>query len=123
MWVSSECDLYWVSTTMCRYREFTRFDRAKSTNRYVPPNGTDGLARAAVGASGACPHLPQGRWQVLSALTYVQHRVHAAASHRPFVQQSDYGGVMRIDILSREYPPHVYGGAGVHLSLIHISEP
>src|SRR5664279_4077644 len=48
MWVSSECDLYWVSTTMCRYREFTRFDRAKSTNRYVPPNGTDGLARAAV---------------------------------------------------------------------------
>ncbi|PKQ14792.1 MAG: glycogen synthase, partial [Actinobacteria bacterium HGW-Actinobacteria-8] len=23
---------------------------------------------------------------------------------------------MRIDILSREYPPHVYGGAGVHVN-------
>lgn len=30
--------------------------------------------------------------------------------------RSDYGGSMRIDILSREYPPHVYGGAGVHVN-------
>ena len=30
--------------------------------------------------------------------------------------ESDYGRSMRVDILSREYPPHVYGGAGVHVS-------
>lgn len=23
---------------------------------------------------------------------------------------------MRIDLLTREYPPHVYGGAGVHVT-------
>ena len=23
---------------------------------------------------------------------------------------------MRVDLLSREYPPHVYGGAGVHVT-------
>src|SRR6187399_3619533 len=28
---------------------------------------------------------------------------------------------MRIDILTREYPPHVYGGAGVHVDqLAHV---
>src|SRR5690554_2564782 len=29
---------------------------------------------------------------------------------------SGEGGAMRVDMLTREYPPHVYGGAGVHVA-------
>jgi len=39
-----------------------------------------------------------------------------AAREGPRHGESDYGRSMRVDILSREYPPHVYGGAGVHVS-------
>ena len=28
---------------------------------------------------------------------------------------SDYGSPVRIGLLTREYPPEVYGGAGVHV--------
>src|ERR1039457_4961068 len=40
--------LYWVSTQTRRMPALTRLDRAKSTSRYRPPNGTAGLARSAV---------------------------------------------------------------------------
>ena len=45
MWSFSERGLYWVSTTMLSMPEFTQFDSVKSMIRYLPPNGTAGLAR------------------------------------------------------------------------------
>ena len=36
--------------------------------------------------------------------------VSQATPHRASVHD------VRVDILSKEYPPHIYGGAGVHVS-------
>ena len=45
MWSISERGLYWVRTSTRSIPEFTQLDRAKSMIRYLPPNGTAGLAR------------------------------------------------------------------------------
>ncbi len=45
MWSLSERGLYWVSTTTFETSEFTQFESVKSMIRYLPPNGTAGLAR------------------------------------------------------------------------------
>src|ERR1700733_12521721 len=39
-------------------RPLTRLDRAKSTSRYRPPNGTAGLARSAVSGASRLPAPP-----------------------------------------------------------------
>ena len=46
MWSLSERGLYWVSTTTSSMSELTQFDSVKSMIRYLPPNGTAGLARS-----------------------------------------------------------------------------
>src|SRR5580693_10563031 len=50
--------LYWVSTQIRRRPALTRLDRAKSTSRYRPPNGTAGLARSAVSGASRLPAPP-----------------------------------------------------------------
>ena len=45
MWSFSERGLYWVRTTTLSMPELTQFDSVKSMIRYLPPNGTAGLAR------------------------------------------------------------------------------
>src|ERR1017187_7261999 len=50
--------LYWVSTQTRRMPALTRLDRAKSTSRYRPPNGTAGLARSAVSGARRLPAPP-----------------------------------------------------------------
>src|SRR3954453_11938062 len=45
MWSLSDRGLYWVSTTTLSIPELTQFDSVKSMIRYLPPNGTAGLAR------------------------------------------------------------------------------
>src|SRR5678815_5611385 len=45
MWSFSERGLYWVRTRTSSTSELTQFDRVKSMIRYLPPNGTAGLAR------------------------------------------------------------------------------
>src|SRR5450755_1582981 len=45
MWSLSERGLYWVRTTTLSIPEFTQLLRVKSMIRYLPPNGTAGLAR------------------------------------------------------------------------------
>ena len=46
MWSFSERGLYWVRTTTSSMSELTQFDSVKSMIRYLPPNGTAGLARS-----------------------------------------------------------------------------
>ena len=45
MWSLSERGLYCVRTITFVMSEFTQLDRVKSMMRYLPPNGTAGLAR------------------------------------------------------------------------------
>src|SRR4051794_24836338 len=45
MWSLSDRGLYWVRTNTSSMCELTQFDRGKSMIRYLPPNGTAGLAR------------------------------------------------------------------------------
>src|SRR3982750_1534510 len=52
------CDLYWVSTTILRYRALTRLLSAKSPSRYTPPYGTAGFARSAVRGMSRLPSPP-----------------------------------------------------------------
>src|SRR3954471_2505631 len=69
--------------------------------RYIPPNGTAGLARSAVRGMSRLPSPP--------ASTIPSTLVATAAT---------YPRVVRIDLLTREYPPEVYGGAGVHVEFL-----
>ena len=55
---SSECDLYWVSTTIWRSPELIRLEIAKSMSRCWPPNGTAGFARSSVRGMSRLPSPP-----------------------------------------------------------------
>src|SRR5215213_7680841 len=55
---SSECDLYWVRTAICRMPALARLERTKSIRHAVPPNGTAGLARSAVNGISRFPSPP-----------------------------------------------------------------
>jgi len=46
MWSLSDRGLYWVRTTTSSMSELTQFESVKSMIRYLPPNGTAGLARS-----------------------------------------------------------------------------
>ena len=46
MWSFRERGLYWVRTTTLSMSELTQLERVKSMMRYLPPNGTAGLARS-----------------------------------------------------------------------------
>src|SRR6188472_192658 len=46
MWSLRERGLYWVRTTTSSMSELTQFESVKSMIRYLPPNGTAGLARS-----------------------------------------------------------------------------
>src|ERR1700682_5503202 len=58
MWRSRLWLLYCVRTTILKKPAFTRLDRAKTIRRYVPPNGTAGLARSAVSGNNRLPSPP-----------------------------------------------------------------
>ena len=58
MWRSRLWLLYWVSTAIRSTPALTRFDNAKSINRYSPPNGTAGLARSRVSGERRLPSPP-----------------------------------------------------------------
>ena len=47
---------------------------------------------------------------------WVRSRASVSAGE-PVVRAGDEGmGAVRVDLLTREYPPHIYGGAGVHVA-------
>jgi len=58
MWRSREKDLYWVSTATRRMPELRQLERVKSMIRYLPPNGTAGLARSRVRGHRRLPSPP-----------------------------------------------------------------
>src|SRR3954454_16174963 len=80
----------------------------------MPANGTAGLARSAVSGISRFPSPP--------ARTMVRTRLRVLGLMRSHVShvgcRGDRGSVraMRVDILTKEYPPAVYGGAGVHVA-------
>src|SRR3984957_6129510 len=76
--------LYWVSTAIRRIPALTRLDSAKSTSRYMPPNGTAGLARSAVSGASRLPAppastMPRTRLSAIShpsrAICFFQHAI------------------------------------------------
>src|SRR5229473_125563 len=54
----SECGRYWVNSMMSNSPELTQFDSTKSMMRYLPANGTAGLARLAVSTPRREPSPP-----------------------------------------------------------------
>src|SRR5437867_10133499 len=58
MWRSRLWLLYWVRTAILRTPALTRLERQKSISRYVPPNGTAGLARSSVRGISRLPSPP-----------------------------------------------------------------
>src|SRR5580693_3759252 len=76
--------LYWVSTAIRKIPALTRLDSAKSTSRYMPPNGTAGLARSAVSGASRLPAppastMPRTRLSAIShpsrACRFFQHAI------------------------------------------------
>src|SRR5674476_966339 len=84
----------------------------------MPPKGTAGLARSAVSGSSRLPSPPASTIaktlgepvRLAMDCSLLPGRPRAYARRRTSVHE------MRVDILSKEYPPQVYGGAGVHVS-------
>ncbi len=102
------CDLYWVRTTIFCRPEFTRFDSAKSMRRKFPPNGTAGFARSAVSGMSRLPSPPASTMPKIF-FGAMPLTVGVSTGNRYYVDP------VRVDVLTREYPPEVYGGAGVHV--------
>src|SRR3954452_6279005 len=96
--------------------------------RYIPPNGTAGLARSAVNGISRLPSPPARTIASTSVATNAETSSHprrqpgAIGGVRPFcrfvTQDASVDApppatddAVRIDLLTREYPPEVYGGA------------
>src|SRR5688500_14538759 len=75
----------------------------------MPANGTAGLARSAVNGISRFPSPP--------ART-IARTLRLGSRLMPPKLATGGGSVdhMRVDVLSKEYPPEVYGGAGVHVA-------
>src|ERR1700733_15792452 len=67
--------LYWVSTAIRNIPALTRLDSAKSTSRYMPPNGTAGLARSAVSGASRLPSPPASTIAKTSVISTTERRV------------------------------------------------
>jgi hypothetical protein len=57
----SEVGRYWVRMPTSKMPELTQLDRAKSMMRYLPPNGTAGLARFSDSRHRRAPMPPASR--------------------------------------------------------------
>ena len=68
MWSLSDRGLYWVRTTTLSMPEFTQLDSVKSMIRYLPPNGTAGLARTEDRIDSRSPS-PPARMTAMTGLT------------------------------------------------------
>jgi hypothetical protein len=81
----SECDLYCGNTRTRRRPECKQFDKAKSTIRYRPPNGTAGLARSDVRGCSREPTPPaKTKVTVWSSIPLSRASDAAVASQRPW---------------------------------------
>src|ERR1044071_5308495 len=72
----------------------------------MPPKGTAGLARSAVRGIRRLPSPPASTID----------RTRAGMVRTVPLRCHDHA--MRVDLLTREYPPEVYGGAGVHVEYL-----
>ena len=76
--------------------------------RKFPPNGTAGFARSAVSGMSRLPS-PPARTMPKTFFGAMGFTV-GVRSGNPLRES------VRVDLLTREYPPEVYGGAGVHVA-------
>ena len=74
MCLSSEWDLYCVSTAIFRMLPFTRLESTKSIRRYAPPKGTAGLARSWVSGRRRLPSPPANTMEINSSLLLMEKR-------------------------------------------------
>ena len=76
----------------------------------MPANGTAGFARSAVSGISRLPSPP--------ARTIARTFLRGARRSHGGQRSRTRGrfGIVRVDVLTREYPPEVYGGAGVHVA-------
>src|SRR3954463_14462608 len=84
--------------------------------RYIPPKGTAGLARSAVRGMRRLPSPPART--IARTLAAIPRTLIGFLAPR---QTNLYSAAMtapRVDLLTREFPPDVYGGAGVHLEYL-----
>src|SRR4051795_9955474 len=80
----------------------------------MPANGTAGLARSAVSGISRLPSPPART--IARTLLRLAGLMLCHVSH--VERLADRGSVrhVRVDILTKEYPPAIYGGAGVHVA-------
>jgi len=82
----------------------------------MPPKGTAGLARSAVRGISLLPSPPART--IARTLGAIPRTLNAFLAPR---QMNVYSAPMtapRVDLLTREFPPDVYGGAGVHVEYL-----
>src|SRR6059036_2786254 len=58
MWRCNEAELNWVSRKILSSPELRQLEIGISTNRYLPPRGTAGLARSCVSGNNRVPRPP-----------------------------------------------------------------
>src|SRR6476659_5625677 len=84
----------------------------------MPPNGTAGLARSAVSGISRLPSPPARTMARTLGLPECFDMVGTVCGSSPRGDPCSSTSVtrVRVDILSKEYPPQIYGGAGVHVA-------
>src|SRR3954465_13038476 len=84
----------------------------------MPPNGTAGLARSAVSGISRLPSPPARTIARTLGLPEFFDMLGTVGASRPRGDPCPSTSVsrVRVDILSKEYPPQIYGGAGVHVA-------
>ena len=107
MWSLSERGLYWVRTTTSSMPELTQFDSVKSMIRYLPPNGTAGLARTEDRIDRRSPSPPAR----MTAIVRFTGR-HASERGRSGRDASTGGLPVRVNGVPRRARPATGTGAG-----------
>src|SRR6478609_266536 len=84
----------------------------------MPPKGTAGLARSAVSGISRLPSPPARTMARTLGLPECFDMVGTVCASSPRGDPCSSTSVtrVRVDILSKEYPPQIYGGAGVHVA-------
>src|SRR4029453_3079666 len=81
----------------------------------MPPNGTPGLARSWVRGISRLPS-PPARTMARTFLAAMAQTLNVSGVLRQMNGILVWG--VRVDLLTREYPPDVYGGGGVHVEYL-----
>src|SRR4051812_31040747 len=82
----------------------------------MPANGTAGLARSAVSGISRLPSPPARTIASTFGRTRVMPQGNRVGRARSASRPPSSVVAVRVDVLTKEYPPEIYGGAGVHVA-------